>query len=138
MTQNARDAEPPSGVSLATLGRPAREVLGSIDQLCELLETDGRFSAYGAFRAHPLVALLRSGGFGVLIVPACVWDNGRSLLAPYADRIANYRMRLVVLGRPSDPDLSRAQQHGVCALVSAEPTPDELVIALAQAFELMD
>jgi HD-GYP domain-containing protein (c-di-GMP phosphodiesterase class II) len=138
MTQNARDAEPPSGVSLATLGRPAREVLGRVDRLCELLETDGRFSAYGAFRAHPLIVLVRSAGFGALVVPACVWDHGRSLLAPYADRIAGYRMRLVVLGRPSDPELSRAQQHGVCALVSAEPAADELAIALAQAFELMD
>src|SRR5688572_18703265 len=124
MTQNVHDAEPPSGVSLATLGRPAQEVLGAVDRLCELLEKDGGFSAYGAFRAHPLIALVRSAGFGVLVVPACVWDRGRSLLSPYAERIAGYRMRLVLLGRPSDPELARAQQHGVCALVSAEPSAD--------------
>ena len=82
MTQNAHDAEPPSGVSLAPLGRPAREVLGCMDRLCELLETDGRFSAYGAFRAHPLITLVRSAGFAVLVVPACVWDHGRSILSP--------------------------------------------------------
>jgi HD-GYP domain-containing protein (c-di-GMP phosphodiesterase class II) len=138
MTQNAHDAEPPSRVSLATLGRPAQEVLRSVDRSCELLETDGRFSSYGAFRAHPLIALVRSGTFGVLIAPACVWDHGRSLLSPYAERIAGYRMRLILLGSPSDPELARAQQQGVCALVSAEPSADEMAIALAQAFELMD
>lgn len=138
MSQSAHDAEPPSGVSVATLGRSAQEVLVSVDRLSDLLETDGRFSQYATFRAHPLLVLVRSAGFAVLVAPACVWDRGRSLLAPYAERIAGYRMRLVLLGRPTDPELSRAQQHGVCALVAADPSADEMSIALAQAFEIMD
>lgn len=138
MTQHAPDEEPPSGVSVANLGRSAKHVLGSVDRLVELLEHDPRLSAYGVFRAHPLLTLVRSAGFAVIVTPACVWDRGRSLLAPYADRIAGYRMRLILLGIPTDPDLSRAQQNGVCALVSRDPTSDEVAVALAQAFEIMD
>src|SRR5215831_6206128 len=138
MTQNAHEEGSLSGVSLAALGRPAKQALVTLDRLNDLFEGDSRFSGYGAYRAHPLVILVRSSGFAVLVAPACVWDRGRSILSPYAERLAGYRMRLVLLGLPGDPDLARAQQSGVCAVVGAEPSPDEMAIALAQAFELMD
>jgi len=45
---------------------------------------------------------------------------------------------LALLGRPSDPDLSQALNLGLCALLPAAPAPEEVFVALHQAFELMD
>ncbi|HYP77978.1 MAG TPA: HD domain-containing phosphohydrolase [Polyangiaceae bacterium] len=89
-------------------------------------------------RPHPLLLLIRRAGFLVLIAPARVWDEGRELLRPYLDKFAAIEARLVLLGRPSDPDLSQALNLGLCALLSDSPAPEELFVALHQAFELME
>jgi HD-GYP domain-containing protein (c-di-GMP phosphodiesterase class II) len=89
-------------------------------------------------RPHPLLVMVRRGTLLVLLAPARLWDKGRDLLKPYADKFASFETRLVLLGRPSDPDLNQALNFGLCALLSAEPGHDEVQVALHQAFELMD
>jgi HD-GYP domain-containing protein (c-di-GMP phosphodiesterase class II) len=89
-------------------------------------------------RPHPLLLLVRRAGFLVLIAPAAVWDKGRELLSPYLEKFASVEARLILLGRPIDPDLSQALNLGLCALLTSTPAPEEVFVALHQAFELMD
>jgi len=60
------------------------------------------------------------------------------LLSPYLDGFAAIEARLVLLGRPQDPDLSQVLNLGLCALLAETPAPEEVFVALHQAFELMD
>jgi HD-GYP domain-containing protein (c-di-GMP phosphodiesterase class II) len=46
--------------------------------------------------------------------------------------------RLILLGRPRDPDLAQALSLGVCALLAADAAAEEVSVALHQAFELME
>src|SRR6185295_658594 len=87
---------------------------------------------------HPLLIAVRRGPFTALLTPALVWDRARELLLPFADAAACSELRLLILGRPADPDLLQALNRGVCALLPEEPSCDELFIALSNAFELME
>jgi len=89
-------------------------------------------------RPHPLLLMVRRAGYRVLIAPASVWDKSRDLLSPYLEQFASSEARLVLLGRPTDADLSQALNLGLCALLAEAPAPEEVFVALHQAFELMD
>ena len=89
-------------------------------------------------RPHPLLLVLRRGEFSVLIAPASVWDKGRDLLRPFLEQFAAVEARLVLLGRPHEQDLSQALNLGLCALLAEAPAPEEVFVALHQAFELME
>lgn len=89
-------------------------------------------------RPHPLIVLVRRQSFQVLIAPASLWDTARDLLSPWTDKLASFEARLVLLGRPRDADLERALNLGLAALLSPEPSPEELLVTLHQAFELLD
>jgi HD-GYP domain-containing protein (c-di-GMP phosphodiesterase class II) len=89
-------------------------------------------------RPHPLVLLVRRQGFVVLVAPAKLWDSARNLLTPWMEKLASMEARLILLGRPKDPDLERALNLGLAALLPKEPGLDEIRVALHQAFELMD
>ncbi len=81
---------------------------------------------------------MRRAGFLVLIAPASVWDKGRELLSPYLDKFASIEARLVLLGRPKDPDLSQALNLGCVRCCPRRPLAEEVFVALHQAFELME
>jgi len=89
-------------------------------------------------KPHPLIALVRRQALQVLIAPASVWDSARELLAPWTDQLAGFEARLILLGRPRDPDLQRALNLGLAALLSPEPTAEELFVALHQSFEVLE
>jgi HD-GYP domain-containing protein (c-di-GMP phosphodiesterase class II) len=89
-------------------------------------------------RPHPAIVLVRRQTFEVLIAPAGLWDKARDLLSPWTEKLAAFEARLVLLGRPRDPDLKRALNLGLAALLSPEPSPEELLVALHQAFELLE
>ncbi|MBI3205987.1 MAG: GAF domain-containing protein [Myxococcales bacterium] len=113
----------------------------SVRGLTTLADALGRHPlAQGAVitRPHPLLVMVRRGTASVLLCPASVWDSGRELITPYADRIAAYETRLILLGRPGDPDLAQALNLGLAAIVAAEPSAPEVAVALHQAFELME
>jgi HD-GYP domain-containing protein (c-di-GMP phosphodiesterase class II) len=89
-------------------------------------------------RPHPLIVVVRRQAFQVLIAPASLWDTARELLSPWTDQLASFEARLVLLGRPRDTDLERALNLGLAALLPPEPSPEELLVTLHQAFELLD
>jgi hypothetical protein len=82
--------------------------------------------------------MVRSGAFSVILVPARVWDDARSLLEPYAARMASGGARLALLGRPATPDIARAVELGASAILPADPDDADLYVALAQAFDALE
>jgi len=123
---------------LRELSPRAKAELSVLDHVAQVLETRPVAAGDVVLRPHPLVVVVRRQGFQVLITSAKVWDSARELLAPWTEKLALMEARLVLLGRPKDPDLERALNLGLAALLGKEPGPDELVVALHQAFELMD
>jgi HD-GYP domain-containing protein (c-di-GMP phosphodiesterase class II) len=109
-----------------------------LDQVTQLLEARPLQPGDVVVRPHPLVVLVRRQAFQVLITSAKVWDTARQLLGPWTEKLALMEARLILLGRPKDPDLERALNLGLGALLGKEPGADELTVALHQAFELMD
>jgi HD-GYP domain-containing protein (c-di-GMP phosphodiesterase class II) len=74
----------------------------------------------------------------VLIGPGELWDHQRRLLKPFAPKLADGTCALLLLGKPSDPDLSGAVERGVASLLPSDPTLDSLFVAVSGAFELID
>jgi HD-GYP domain-containing protein (c-di-GMP phosphodiesterase class II) len=120
------------------LSSAAEATLATLDRVRELLVTQRELAGLQLQRPHPLLVLVRRLEFAVVILPACVWDNGRDMLEPFLGKLAGSELRLVILGRPRDPDLGRALNRGLSALLPAEPDARELLVALHQAFELME
>jgi len=129
---------PPISAEIRALSPRAQSTVRALNALAVWLAQNPGQSGDTLTRPHPLLLLVRRAGFLVLIAPASVWDKGRDLLAPYLEKFAVVEARLVLLGRPSDPDLSQALNLGLCALLPASPAPEEVFVALHQAFELMD
>jgi HD-GYP domain-containing protein (c-di-GMP phosphodiesterase class II) len=109
-----------------------------IDSTFAALKTDPRLAGETVTRPHPLLAMLAREEYVVVVAPAAIWDYGRELLKPFAPRFAEATALLVLLGRPSDPALVQALSRGLGAILPAQPTNDELVIAVHRAFELLD
>jgi HD-GYP domain-containing protein (c-di-GMP phosphodiesterase class II) len=126
------------GSEIRALSPRALSAVDRLSQLCAWLAAHPAQSGDIVTRPHPLLGLVRRGPFVVLLAPASLWDKGRDLLAPYLDKFAAVEARLALLGRPRDPDLSQALNLGLCALLAEDPTPEEVLVALHQAFELMD
>jgi len=124
--------------AIRALSPRARESVERLGALGEWLSQHPDQSGDTLVRPHPLLLMVRRGEFLVLIAPASVWDQGRALLKPYLDKFAAVEARLVLLGRPKDPDLSQALNLGLCALLAEAPAPEELFVALHQAFQLME
>jgi len=123
---------------LRELSPRAKAELVVLDQVTQLLESRPLQAGDVVLRPHPLVVLVRRHGFQVLITSAKVWDTARDLIGPWTEKLALMEARLILLGRPKDPDLERALNLGLAALLGKEPGADELTVALHQAFELMD
>jgi len=122
---------------IRALSPRARATVDGLGSLAEWLALHPSQASDTLTRPHPLLLSLRRADFLVLIAPASVWDDGRDLLRPYLDKFATSEARLVLLGRPRDPDLSQALSLGLCALLAERPAPEEVFVALHQAFELM-
>lgn len=123
---------------LRKLSPRAEAALRALSGLSERLLHSPAKAGDSVTRPHPLLLCVQRDGFQVLIAPVCVWDEGRELLSPYAQRFAEGQTRLLLLGSPRDPDLGQALNLGVCALLPAEPQAAELLVALHGAFELLD
>jgi len=123
---------------IRSLSPRARTTVERLGVLSEWLAQHPGQSGDVLTRPHPLLLSLRRAGFLVLIAPASVWDDGRDLLGPFLEKFSAIEARLVLLGRPNDPDLSQALNLGLCALLAEDPAPEEVFVALHQAFELMD
>jgi HD-GYP domain-containing protein (c-di-GMP phosphodiesterase class II) len=133
LSEPVGDQEP----RLRALSSGASAAVLSLSRLGEALGADPSAAGDILSRPHPLLLMVRRGPHFALVAPAVVWDKGRQLLEPYADRLAAVEARWILLGRPEDPDLELALHRGLGALLGSEPTLDELRVALHQAFELM-
>ena len=114
--------------SYRVLSPRAKVDLGTLDQVVKLLETRPAATGDVVLRPHPLIVLVRRQALVVLITSAKVWDSSRDLLAPWTEKLATFEARLMLLGRPKDPDLERALNLGLCALLGPEPGSDELLL----------
>jgi HD-GYP domain-containing protein (c-di-GMP phosphodiesterase class II) len=74
----------------------------------------------------------------VILGPGELWDYHRKLLRPFAAKLADGTAALLLFGKPNDPDLAGAVERGVASLLDREPSSDELFVAVAGAFELID
>lgn len=102
------------------------------------LRSDGRFSGMQVAMPHPLTVLVRDGKRVVVIAPCAAWDHGRDIFKPFAAHFGEARAALVLLGSPGPRSLEDALNRGLCATVSAQPTVDELYVAVRSAFELIE
>jgi HD-GYP domain-containing protein (c-di-GMP phosphodiesterase class II) len=119
-----------------------------MDRVQESLQRDPRFATDAVTRPHELLvnvwrALVAANGrqrerLCVVVASAAVWDRAREIFAPFTDRFAEGQALLVLVGRPSDPSLGDATGRGLASIVDAEASPDELHLAVARAFELLE
>jgi HD-GYP domain-containing protein (c-di-GMP phosphodiesterase class II) len=127
-----------TGGELRALSPRAHERVAGLGAVAELWRASPHSAGDTITRPHPSILMVRRRGAFVLIAPAAVWDRARDLFAPYADKLAAMEARLLLLGRPRDPELAVALNYGVAALLAVEPNAAELAVALHQAFELME
>jgi HD-GYP domain-containing protein (c-di-GMP phosphodiesterase class II) len=106
------------------------------------LRGEARFAAEPAptsvTHPHPLLVLVAREELRVVVAPSAVWDNGRELLKPFTAGFAESRGLLILLGHPRGDKLEQAIHRGLACIVPAAPTKDELYVAVARAFELME
>ena len=112
--------------------------LDIIARCAALLGADPRQATTIITRPHPLLVMARRDTRIALVTMAATWDAGREVLAPFSAHFAEGRAMLVLLGRPRDPDLGQALNKGLASLLADEPTADDLLVALHNAFELME
>jgi HD-GYP domain-containing protein (c-di-GMP phosphodiesterase class II) len=101
------------------------------------LRLDRRLAPTLVTRPHPLILLVQSDERMVILAPAILWDRGREVLRPFLTKLGDGEASWIVLGRP-EADLPLAQNLGLTAIVAAEPSVDELVVAISSAFSLME
>ncbi|MEZ4306732.1 MAG: HD domain-containing phosphohydrolase [Polyangiaceae bacterium] len=89
-------------------------------------------------RPHPLVVTVRKDEAFVALAPSGVSEHAREVLRPLWGKLSSGGAMLVWLGCPARPQLDDAFNRGLSAIVSAEPSADELFVAVRSAFELME
>ncbi len=120
------------------LSPPAQRAVDAAAKLAETLSSDERLEDVIVSRPHPLLVMVRRKEQAVLILTAATWDKTPEVLAPYAEQLTGFAARGVVLGRPSDTDLKKLMNAGIGAMLPAEPSIDELYVAVQQAFDFVD
>jgi HD-GYP domain-containing protein (c-di-GMP phosphodiesterase class II) len=116
----------------------SKRLLDLVTRCAAVLGADSRQAATIVTRPHPLLVMARRDALVVLVTVAATWDEGREVLAPFSAHFAEGRAMLVLLGRPRDPDLVKALNRGLASLLAEEPSADDLLVALHNAFELME
>ncbi|WP_394845857.1 GAF domain-containing protein [Pendulispora brunnea] len=104
----------------------------------DALRHDGRLPPHWVSSPHPLLLMVAQNSHIVLVAPAIVWDRGRELLKPFSDRFAQEGAMLVLMGHPREGDFAQAMNKGLASIVSEEPSPDELHVAVFRALELLE
>ncbi|MBW2528903.1 MAG: GAF domain-containing protein [Deltaproteobacteria bacterium] len=102
------------------------------------LRADGRFADHLVAHNHPLLITVRSERRVVLIAPAAAWQHGQEVFRPFAQQISQALALAVLLGCPATSSLETAVDRGVFAVLSEEPSADDLYVAVRGAFELIE
>lgn len=113
-------------------------ILARMARAYEHTSKETRLGELSVSRPHPLLLSLAKAETSLLVAPATVWDSGRDLLKPFAPRIAAGATLVVLLGHPREADLGTALNMGIATILPEDPTADELALAAARAFELLD
>jgi HD-GYP domain-containing protein (c-di-GMP phosphodiesterase class II) len=108
------------------------------DKLFAALAGDPRLASEVVTRPHPLLIAVSRDDLIVVVATAAVWERGRDLLKPFTHRFAEAAAMLVLLGYPAEVDLQQAMNRGLASVVSADPSLDELYLAVMRAFELLE
>jgi HD-GYP domain-containing protein (c-di-GMP phosphodiesterase class II) len=116
----------------------APELVSTLSGLARALSAEGKLADRVVARAHPLIVTIHADSSLILLAPAAVWDRGRELLRPFAGKLADGEALLILLGRPDEADLARAQKRGLAAIISANPSIQELLLAIQSGFDLLD
>jgi HD-GYP domain-containing protein (c-di-GMP phosphodiesterase class II) len=132
------DEIPPDSFEMRRLSPGAQARLAVLDRISEELAKRPAQAGDVLVRPHPAVLIVRRSGFLVIVTPASVWDTARDLLKPWTDALASVEARLILVGRPKDPDLDKALNLGLAAILSADPAFEEVFVAVHQAFDLLD
>ena len=109
------DESPPNSTWIGS----AQMVKDAMAHLATGLAMDARLANDKVTRPHPLLACVRRERMFVVLAPAAVWERGRSVLRPFAAQLTDSTAALVLLGRPSEPDLAQALNRGLCSLLPA-------------------
>jgi len=104
----------------------------------DALQHDGRLPPHWVTRPHPLLLMVAQGPHLVLVAPAMVWDRGRDLFKPFAERFAEEEAMLILMGHPREADFAQAMNKGLASIISEEPTADELHVSVFRALELLE
>ena len=112
--------------------------MDAMDRLADLLSREPRLATDVVTQPHPLLVMVAREKSVVVFTPATVWDNGRELLKPFAMRFAESSALLLVLGRPRDPNISHALSRGLAHVLASDATLEEIYVAVARAFELLE
>src|ERR1700677_546082 len=106
--------------------------------LTSRLAADPRLADVVIGRPHPLLLVIRRERLFVVVAPTAVWERGRDLLRPFGAEMAEGAAALVLLGRPPEPDLAQALNHGLSALLPEAPGADEILVAVQGALDLLE
>lgn len=128
--------EPEGGAPSTTRGALAPPL--PFTRVVDALASEPRLVECVITRPHPLLGAVRRGGLFVLLAPAAVWESEREVLRPFAAKFAEAEAMLLLLGRPSEPDLAQALNRGLSAILPEAPNADETYVAVHSAFELME
>jgi HD-GYP domain-containing protein (c-di-GMP phosphodiesterase class II) len=101
------------------------------------IEAEPRFATYALAHPHPRLFAIRDEEHTFVLALADVWDHHRDVLRPYAERVANGEVAILLLGTPTHPDIQGALALGVTALLPERPTPADFVVAFATAKDLL-
>ncbi len=110
----------------------------TLDRLQSTLASDPRLGHVVVTRPHPSLVAVRRDVATVLVAPASAWSGARDALRPWAARFADATAVVVLLGPLAGDDLSRALARGLASVLPAEPSDDELAVAVQTSFELLD
>ncbi len=112
--------------------------MAPLGALASQLRADGRLADKRVAQPHPLLVSVRDDSGNVaIILPGKAWDDGRDVIAPYADAFGEARAALLFVGAPSARGLDEALHRGLTATLAPAPSSDELYVAIHNAFELI-
>jgi HD-GYP domain-containing protein (c-di-GMP phosphodiesterase class II) len=112
--------------------------LGGLSRVADLMAVDGRFAGDVVSRPHQRLLVVRRGDAFVTLAAGEVWDEEPALLKPHLEKVVEGEAAIVLLGRPTDPDLGGILRRGVFSILSRDADADALFVALAGAFDLIE
>lgn len=122
----------------AARAHAARGPFWPIERALSLLVADPRLAEHAIARPHPLLVTVQQGELFVVIAPAAAAAHARDVLRPFSPRLASGAATVVWIGCPPRGHLEEARSRGPAAIVSQEPSADELTVAIRNALDLME